>query len=187
MVNTYILVNPHIEGNFKTKVKAQNSQEAANNLYKSLSEHFNNSIPSFNFTIQKGSSGNGSLYHFQVKESRKKNEVSFYIKPMTIKGSDTLEEQFKSRLEKVKEKLSQDGGKKSKKSKKSKHDSSDSDSDSDFSSSSDNKKRSKSYIPFNQPISYWWYDPYVYRLDNLYVPSFYSYTIPQTIEYAVIL
>ena len=42
MVNTYLLVNPHIEGNLKTKIKAKNSIEAANIFYKNLSEHFNN-------------------------------------------------------------------------------------------------------------------------------------------------
>jgi translation initiation factor 6 (eIF-6) len=55
MVNSYVLVNPHIEGNFKSKIKARNSNEAANIFYKNLSEHFNNFVPKFNFSIQKGS------------------------------------------------------------------------------------------------------------------------------------
>ena len=44
MVNSYILVNPHIEGAFERKIKAQNSREASNSFYKSLSEHFNNKL-----------------------------------------------------------------------------------------------------------------------------------------------
>ena len=68
MPNTYRLINPHVEGNLKTKIKADNSQEAANTLYKTLSEHFNNSVPVFLFSIQKGSSGSGKTYHFKVTE-----------------------------------------------------------------------------------------------------------------------
>ena len=81
MVNSYVLVNPHIEGNLKTKIKASNSLEAANNLYKNLSEHFSNSVPEFYFTIQKGSSGEGKMYHFKVKESKKNDEVSYSVAP----------------------------------------------------------------------------------------------------------
>jgi hypothetical protein len=185
MANTYVLVNPHIEGKLETKVKAQNSQEAANMLYKNLSENFNNSIPAFHFTIQKGSSGEGSLYHFKVKETRKNNEVKFSVKSINIKGISEAEEKFKLRLEQAKNKLAQEGGKKHKSKKAKKHDSSDSDSDLD--SSSDDYKRAKSYVPLNQPIYYWWYDPYVYRLDSVYVPTFYTYTVPQRIEYAILL
>lgn len=184
MPNTYVLVNPHIEGKLETKVKAQNSQEAANMLYKNLSENFSNSIPHFHFTIQKGSSGEGSLYHFEVNETRKNNEVNFSVKSMNIKGVNEAEGKFKARLEQAKNKLAQEGGKKHKSKKSKKHDSSDSDLDS---SSSDDYKRAKSYVPLNQPIYYWWYDPYVYRLDSVYVPTFYTYTVPQRIEYAIML
>ena len=177
MVNTYILVNPHIEGNFKSKIKARNSNEASNLFYKNLSEHFNNSVPSFHFSIQKGSSGEGKYYHFQVKEIRENDEVSFNIKPFTIHGEQESIQRFESKLASFKSKFSQDGGKKSKKSKKSKND--DSDDSSDFDVSEDDiYKRAKSYMPSTQPIYYWWYDPYVYRLDKLYVPTFYSYVTP---------
>ena len=74
MVNSYVLVNPHIEGNFKSKLKAKNSNEAANIFYKNLSEHFNNSVPKFHFSIQKGSSGDGKYYHFEVKEKMNENQ-----------------------------------------------------------------------------------------------------------------
>jgi hypothetical protein len=98
MVNSYILVNPHIEGAFNRRIKAQNSREASNNFYKSLSEHFNNSVPTFHFTIQKGSSGNGKLYHFEVKESRKKKEVTFSINPLNIQNEDESVQRFKKNL-----------------------------------------------------------------------------------------
>lgn len=183
MVNSYLLVNPHIEGNFNSKIKAKNSNEAANIFYKNLSEHFNNSVPKFHFTIQKGSSGGGQYYHFEVKESRLENEVSFKINP--LKTSIDLESitLFKARLENFKSKFNQDGGKKHKKHKKSskkhKSDSYDSSDSSDYDVSSDDfYRRARSYLPSNQPIYYWWYDPYVYRLDSIYIPTFYSYITP---------
>jgi len=37
MSNTYTLINPHIEGNFKTKIKAKNSVLAAEQFYNNLS------------------------------------------------------------------------------------------------------------------------------------------------------
>ena len=185
MVNTYLLVNPHIEGNFNSKIKAKNSNEASNIFYKNLSEHFNNSVPQFHFTIQKGSSGDGKYYHFQVKENRSENEVSFKVKQMNIAGDTESMQSFKAKLENFKAKFNQDGGKKNKSHRKSsKHskkdkDSSDSSDSSDWDESSDDfYRRAKSYLPVNQPIYYWWYDPYVYRLDSLYIPTFYSYVTP---------
>jgi hypothetical protein len=71
MANTYCLVNPHIEGEIDTKIKSNNSLKAAKVFYKNLSQHFNNNIPKFYFTVQKGGSGNGKYYHFVVKEVRK--------------------------------------------------------------------------------------------------------------------
>ena len=185
MVNKYTLVMPYIEGTMNKSAKADNSQKAANVIYKNLSEYFNNSVPSFHFTIQKGDDKKGKLYHFEVNETREEDEVNFSIKQMkNIKGIENLEEKFKEKLEKVKEKLEkeQDGGKKHKKSKKHRVDDS---SDSDLSSSSD-YKRAKSYIPANMPISYWWYDPSIYRLDSVYIPTLYSYLAPR-MEYATIL
>jgi hypothetical protein len=40
MSNSYVLVNPHIEGKFKNKITAKNSVEAGRVFYKSLSKHF---------------------------------------------------------------------------------------------------------------------------------------------------
>jgi hypothetical protein len=180
MVNSYRLVNPHIEGNFKTVIKSRNSQEAANEFYKKLSEHFNNSVREFNFSIQKGSSGEGSISHFQVKEKRSDNEVDFNIAPLKVRNDEELIKNFKEKLANFKNKFnSQGGGKKSKKTKKSKkHDSSDSDSDSDSDLTENFYRRARKYLPNNQPIYYWWYDPYLYRMDSLYMPTFYSYVTP---------
>ena len=177
MVNTYRLINPHIKGEFKTSLKSRNSIEAGKKFYKNLSEHFNNNIPEFHFTIQKGSSGSGKYYHFKVQEKREGEEVNFSIQPQEVKGEKNAIKKFNKRLNVFETKIG--GGKKKRKKRKKKKDDSDSDSDLDDDSSSDYYKRATTYIPsVNYPIWYWWYDPYLYGLDSLYIPTFYAYATP---------
>ena len=61
-------------------------------------------------------------------------------------------------------------------------DDSDSVSDSDLDlddSPKHNKTRVQRYVPTNNfPIYNWWYDPYLYRMNSVYVPTFYSYVTP---------
>jgi len=172
MANKYVLVNPYISGEFQSTVKANNSNEAAKMFYNNISEHFNNAVPKFYFSIQKGGSGKGKYYHYRSIEKRKKDDVSFLIKPYTIKGENM--QAFEQKLNDFKQKDIQNGGKKNKKHSK---DSSDSSSDSD--SDSEIFSVSQTYIPsFNQPIYYWWYDPLVYNLNSFYIPTFYSYVTP---------
>jgi len=201
MVNNYNLINPYIQGNFNTAVKAKNSYEAANSFYSELSKTFNNSVPSFNFSIQKGVLGNGKIYHFNVKELRSNknnNQVNYSLKALNINNEKILNK-FKENLNDFKDKFGQAeqaGGKKhkkkQKKNKKSKHDDSDKKSESSDSESSDSSdtisesildtdniyKRIKSYTPEHKEIYYWWYDPYVYNLNSIYIPTFYSYITP---------
>ncbi len=176
MANKYVLVNPYISGKFESTIKANNSNEAAKMFYNNISEHFNNAVPKFFFTIQKGGSGKGKYYHYRSIEKRNKEDVSFLIKPHTIKGENMS--LFEKRLSQFKEKDIQNGGKKH--NKKHSKDSSDSSSDSSLSDSdSEIFSVSQTYIPsFNQPIYYWWYDPQVYNLKSFYIPTFYSYVTP---------
>ena len=177
MVNSYNLVNPQVKGQLKTKVKAKNSVEAAKTFYKSLSEHFNNNVPKFYFSIQKGSSGKGKYYHFEVTEKRTGEEVKFSIEPFTIKSEVKSVKKFEGRLNKFQNKYKSKGGKKKRKKK---------DDDSDSSDSEDYYRRDNVYVPVvDFPINYWWYDPYLYNLNSVYVPTFYSYMTPY-IEYVLV-
>jgi hypothetical protein len=181
MSNTYKLVNPYIQGDFTTSLKAQNSVMAAKNFYKSLSEHFNNSIPKFYFTIQKGGSGSGKYYHFVVKEKKgKKDEVTFNVEQYNVESTESELSAFKSKLNAFQNKFEQAGGKKkgskkgAKKSKKVVDD-----SDSDLDSSEDFYRRAQTYQPVvTPPLYYWWYDPAVYKLSSVFIPTFYSYVTP---------
>lgn len=172
MVNTYCLVNPYIKGEMKTKIKCKNSHEAANIFYKNLSEHFNNSVPKFMFTIQKGSSGEGNLYHFEVNEKRDNDEVNYSIKIINNQVNNKIDA-FKNKLDNLKNKFNHAGGEDKKKKK---------DDDSSDSSDSDEKfyKIARKYIinKSSVPIYYWWYYPYLYPLESLYIPTFYPYITP---------
>ena len=188
MVNSYILVNPYIQGEFKNKINAKNSIEAAKIFYKEMSTHFNNSVPKFYFTVQKGQSGGGKYYHFEIKEKLSKNEnVNFSIEPYTIYGDSDMSS-FSSKLTTFKNKFSQSGGEKDssessevkhKKNKKKSKKYSESESSDSSEDSVDFYRKAKSYtINNSQPFYYWWYDPYVYKLDSFWIPTFYSYVTP---------
>ena len=178
MSNTYKLINPNISGEFSTTIKSQNSINAAKTFYKSLSEHFSKDIPKFYFTIQKGGSGSGKYYHFVVKEKKGANdEVKFKVESYNVDSDESSLAAFKSRLNAFQNKFEQAGGKKktSKKAKKSKK--SISDSDSDLDSSEDFYKRAQTYTPIvKQPLYYWWYDPSIYKLNSVFIPSLFPYT-----------
>lgn len=192
MVNTYQLVNPYIKGKMKTSIKAKNSIEAATQLYSSMSEHFSNALPKFLFTIQKGGSLESKMYHFQVTEKRNSdnNEVTFKLEE--FKGPpEQLIDQFKSKLKNHIQKIEQDGGAKkkkhSKRSKSSKHrkksknsSDSESDSESDFTSSDDMYIKTRKYY-YTQPIYSWWYDPFAYGVEDIYLQTFYSWATPPVI------
>ena len=177
MVNNYNLVNPYIKGKVETNIKARNSREAANIIYTNISEHFNNAVPKFYFTIQKG--GSDKLYHFKVSEKRKNNEINFNISDIQLDNEPYINNEFKKKLENIKNKMnSQEGGKKmKKKSKKKKKQSKSSESESDSSSSEDVYVKTKKYY-YSEPLYYWWYDPLVYNLNSVFLPTFYSYATP---------
>ena len=192
MSNTYKLVNPYIKGEFKTKIKTKNSIDAAKKFYKSLSEHFNNNVPRFYFTIQKGGSGKGKFYHFEVKETKEYEEVNYSIQPYEIEGEDQAIEGFITNFKKFKGRF-QGGGKRRKsrrgsgKKRSAKRPSSRRSSrktsrrsleDSPV-SSDDFYREAKSYVPVtSQPIYHMYYDPLVYKLDSVFIPTFYAYTFP---------
>ena len=196
MANTYKLVNPYIKGDFNTKIKSKNSINAAKNFYKSLSEHFNNSVPKFYFTIQKGGSSNSKFYHFEVKETRKGDEIDFSLKPFSIKNSENADKKFVENFKSFKGRFNGGGSKFKSKSRKSKSGSKSRKSKRGSKSKSRKSERRSSmdieivvdendfyrqaveYVPVNQPISYLYYDPIIYNLDSVFIPTFYAYLSP---------
>lgn len=187
MTNTYKLVNPYIVGDTRKAVKAKNSYLAARQLYENLSEHFSNSIPNFNITIMKGKN---KFYSFNIKENRQGNEVKFSIQPIKVKNGKMKYKKLQEKINKLKKKTL--GGARKKKSKKKsrrKTKRKPKNDDSDFSDDIDNDffeddsenyyKRTTNYVPtFGSPLDYVFYNPFFYDLDDIYIPTFYSYTHP---------
>ena len=190
MVNTYRLVNPYIKGEFNSKIKAKNSAEAAKTFYRDLSEHFNNNVPKFYFTIQKGGSGKGKFYHFEVKEKKSDNEVNYSIQPYNIPGESeavdgfiTSFKKFKGRFnggaKKSSRKSSRKSSKKSSRKSKEKKESLETLGKYNDSDSDDYYRHAKTYVPVtSQPIYYMYYDPLVYKLDSVFIPTWYAYITP---------
>ena len=185
MVNKYKLVNPYIKGEFETKMDAKNSLDAAKVFYKNLSEHFNNNVPTFYFTIQKGGSGKGKFYHFEVNEKKSGDEVNYSIQPFEMKDEEQSVDQFVKNFDKFKSRFNGEtkvGGGRGRKSssrrkgssRRNKSESSDSDTDSyDF------YREAKSYIPVtNQPLYYMYYDPLFYNVDSVFLPTYNPYLYP---------
>lgn len=183
MSNTYRLVNPYIKGEFKSKVKAKNSAEASKKFYNSLSEHFNNNVPKFYFTIQKGGSGKGKFYHFEVKEKKSSNEVSYSIQPYSIPGETKAVTTFITNFKKFKGRYNATGGSKRKSRKTSRKGSKKGSKKSlklgELDDSEDFYRDAVTYVPTtSQPIYYMYYDPLVYKLDSVFIPTWYAYITP---------
>ena len=166
----YYLVNPVIVGSLNTKFSGKNNLDAANKAYSALSENFNNNIPEFYFTLQEVSSnktqiGGGKVSdykHFLVKETKKKNEVSYRLVEYNVKNNSKELKKFRTEIKKLDKKY-QFGGKIK---------------DDDFSSSSSDYD-SDYYFPklrrstiISNPISYWYYDPYVFRIKRYFLPTY---------------
>ena len=92
MLNSYYLVHPYINSqNFTNHTKANNSMAAANYFYNELSKNFNNTVPEFTFTIQKGSLTGKKYKHFTIHEKKTKDaQVNYVIKEFTSVSKDKL-------------------------------------------------------------------------------------------------
>ncbi len=176
MSNNYKLVNPYIKGEFETKLTAKNSLEAAKTFYKNLSEHFSNNVPKFYFTIQKGGSGKGKFYHFEVKEKKVDDSVDFTIKPFEIKGEEESMKQYLDNFDHFKGRYNGGAKKGRKGSRRSSRRSSRRHSEDISSDSSDYYRDATSYVPVtSSPFYYMYYDPLLYKVESVFVPTYYAY------------
>jgi hypothetical protein len=168
---SYKLINPSIEGKLKTSFKAKYDLDAANKAWTAVSQYISNNVPKFAFTLE--NTKDGSLSHFIVKEKLNGKNASFNISKLKLDVDSKKEKEFKNRIAK------QAGGKKHHKEHK------EDDSSSDSSSSSSDIQLLSPFSPFglntfgpnmtvysDLPISYWYYDPYYYNLDSLFIPTF---------------
>ena len=147
----YNLVNPLIEGNIKTSIKASSELEGAGKIYEEiLAPMFITSVKEFKFSFE----GGGKMYHYNVTETVNGDNAKFKIEKISGKVEEkTLKQKLKEH------KSEQSGGKSKHKHKK----------DDDSSSSSSSSE--ESYYRFNK----FYYSPYIY---TPYINTGYSYTLP---------
>ena len=176
----YYLVNPLIGGNMKTKFSGKNDLDAAKKAYDSISEYFNNNVPEFNFTLQKivndksqiGAGKNTDYLHFKSTEKKKGNTIDFRLVPFKVTKNTKEIKRFREQIKKIENRVQNGGGKHhddddddDHKSHKKKH-WLDDDEDEDWYFP---KLRRSTFLA--SPISYYWYDPYIYRTNYHFVPT----------------
>ncbi len=179
----YDLVNPCILGQFTTTYEAGTPLEAATQFWNDLSTHITNNVPEMYITLQSG----GALHHFKIREkiSSGSKMANYTIKEASINLSSKDKKQFLSQVEKVKSQrmaqIQQQIGGGDKKEKRERYkgksssssssnlSSSDSDSDSDDDDAYFNFSR---YKRMSQPIVYWHYTPFIYRITRFFTPTF---------------
>lgn len=160
----YNLVNPYIKGGQTT------SFVDPSDAWKSISKSFSNNVPKFAFSLERTS--DKKLFHYSVKEEiSEAGVVTYKIKEMDLKLNDKNLKAFRGKLNNFINGKSTSGGKR-KRHKREKKDEDDSSSSS--SSCSDNifRKLANRNRFQNQPLMWWWYDPYIYQMDSFYVPTF---------------
>jgi hypothetical protein len=177
----YDLVNPCILGQFTTTYESGTPLEAASQFWNDLSTHITNNVPEMYITLQSG----GSLHHFKIREkiSEGSKMANYTIKEISINLGSKDKKQFLSQVEKVKanrmaqiqqqiggkdkEKRERYKGKESSSSSNSSSSESDSDSDND-----DEYFNFSRYKRMSQPIVYWHYTPFIYRVTRFFTPTF---------------
>lgn len=163
MSNSYKLINPLIYNkNTKFVSTSKNSLAAAKDIYGSISEYFNNSVPEFYFTLEKVNNNKSlGVYHFKVNEfkSSKNANLKYKISSHTIKENNDKE--LLSTINEIEQKIKDmydfsAGAEKKKKSKsksKSKKKTTKKKNISDSSDSSDDGRTKKSKKSFKVVIS----------------------------------
>lgn len=162
-MSEYRLINPTIRGNITNLFTGKTHMDAARRAWDTLSGFITNTVPMFPFTIE--NTKNGRVYSYLVKESEpKEKQVEYEI--------TQLENIDKKDEKKLKKDSKQKGGKYT--------GSSEGDANEVF-----DILRSHRTMQATQPIVYLWYDPMIYKLPSVYIPTFVPHLTPY-IEIATI-
>lgn len=166
--SNFSLVNPHIEGGFKTVASGQNAQEAAQKVWDRLSGYLTNNLPKFGFTLERVN--DKKLFHFVVKESINEGIVDYKLLEHDVNLTDQEIKDLRDKIQSFRD--SQNGGKRRHHKADDSSSSEDEDLDLDDSSEVYAKVMRNKFVHQSQPIVYFWYNPLIYRMDYLYVPTF---------------
>lgn len=168
------VINPVIAGTFKTTYTTSSAESAAEEFWQGITadgKYISGNLPKFLFTMI--DTKTKKLHHFLVNEIAGKNYADFTIEEydpkMTKQEEDTLIAQSEV-AEKNSDKImsNQDGGKR----KRYEDDDDSSDSSNSSSDDIDDLFRSIRLKRLNRPIVYWWYYPSIYKMQNIFTPTF---------------
>jgi hypothetical protein len=176
----YVVVNPVMGGTIKTEYEASSAEEAAKQFWETLTvdnKVFMDNLPIFAFTIK----GGDKEEFFSVKEKPEgRKNVEYQIDNITnhVMKNTTAEErkqamEASAKMQRQVKNIQNGGGDEDDKKKKRYKDSSSSSSSSNDLEDVDDYLRyirKKQYA--NNYLWYWWYNPSIYRLRNLFTPAF---------------
>lgn len=177
----YTLINPVIAGSFSKTYEADNENDAAQMFWEALAvdgKYISGNVPKFLFTMKEEGTSDSKLHHFVVSETPDDKSASYSIKKLDLKLTQSETNNLvnaSANAYDTAHKLArnyQEGGSSHKKHKR--HGDDDSSSSSSDSSDDDLDEmfksiRIKSVI---KPIVYWWYTPTVYKVENIFTPTF---------------
>jgi hypothetical protein len=175
------LVNPYIDGSFETTYDAKTPLDGADMFWNAFSKLIVNHISEFFFTLK--DSDDGKLYSFKVSESKSDDgEIKYTIVPIDIELSQKERYAFDENLRKL---VKQSGGKRDIFDDSSS--SSSSSSSSDLYNDDDIEVIDHAIVKFNKlrirnrPISYYIYNPSLYKLSSTFIPIF-TYPIAPVVK-----
>lgn len=177
------LVNPLLIGQFNTTYNVDKPLDAAVNFWNDLSTHLTNNMPTMRISFLDEKK---ELYHFKIKERLQggSKSVNFTVKQENHKMSEKAKKEFINYVENEEKKIknkaeNQSGGKiKNAPNKKDYKISSSSStlSSSDSSDSSDDEDGElydfSKYRRLSQPIIYYSYTPFLYKITRFFTPTF---------------
>lgn len=176
---TFTLINPTIAGSFSKNYNTENADEAAKMFWEALAvngKYISGNVPKFMFTMIEN--GSNELHHFTVSETLDNKNASYNIKKIDLKLSQTESNNLikasknahDTALELVRN--YQEGGKHKKRYEDDKDDSSSSSDSTDDDDDLDDLFKTIRLKSIAKPIVYWWYNPTVYKVENLFTPTF---------------
>lgn len=179
------LVNPLLIGQFSTTYNVDKPLDAAVNFWNDLSTHLTNNMPIMRITFMDDKK---ELYHFKIQERMQggAKSVNFTVKEENHKMSDKAKKEFINYVTNEETKITkkaeeQSGGKMKNAPNKKDYEisSSSSSSSSDLSSSSDSSDEEdgelydfSKYRRLSQPIIYYSYTPFLYKITRFFTPTF---------------
>ena len=175
------LVNPLLIGQFNTTYNVEKPLDAAVNFWNDLSLNITNNMPTMRITFLDDKK---ELYHFKINEKMQggSKSVNFTVKQELFNISQKDKNEFINVVNKEEQKIknqaeSQSGGKIKNAPKKKDYEisssSSSSSSDSDSDSEDDDELYDFSkYRRLSQPIIYYSYRPFIYKITRFFTPTF---------------